>query len=197
MGWTKGRFLSVLKTAHQAERAWVETQRDRGLAMAHGVKLVMPDHNPQKDFCPTPDAVAAVQLEIKVRSLSFTGPADFPYPTVFVDDLNGLSRGAAPFAWIYISQKTGAWVWLCSLDRDDSWAEQTQWDSMRGYSVPMLTAPSRFLRHADQLCGLLFPAESLQWVEGETGGFRAAEPPADKCNPSPRGRGRKAPKDPG
>lgn len=197
MGWTKGRFLSVLKTAHQAERAWVETQRDRGLAMAHGVKLVMPDHNPRKDFCPTPDAVAAVQLEIKVRSLAFTSPADFPYPTIFVDDLNGLSRAATPFAWIYLSQKTGAWVWLCSLDRDESWTEQTQWDSMRGYNVPMLVAPSRCLRHADQLCGLLFPAESLQWVEGETGGFRGEEPAADKCDPTPRGRGRKAPKDPG
>lgn len=196
MGWTKGRFLSVLASAHKAEREWVQDQRDRGLAMAHGVKLVLPDHNPRKDFCPTPDAVAAVALEIKVRSLTFTSPDDFPYPTVFVDDLNGLSR-VTPFAWVYISQKTGAWVWLSSLDRDDSWEEQTVWDSMRGFNVPTLVAPSRFLRHADRLCELLFPAESLQWVEGETGGFRGSEPPADKCDPAPRGRGRKAPKDPG
>ncbi len=196
MAWTKGRFLSVLASAHKAERAWVQDQRDRGLAMAHGVKLVLPDHNPRKDFCPTPDAVAAVALEIKVRSLTFTSPDDFPYPTVFVDDLNGLSR-VAPFAWVYISQTTGAWVWLSSLDRDESWEEQTVWDTMRGFNVPTLVAPSRFLRHADRLCELLFPAESLQWVEGETGGFRGAEPPADKCNPAPRGRGRKAPKDPG
>lgn len=196
MAWTKGRFLSVLESAHKAERAWVETQRGRGLAMAHGVKLVLPDHNPKRDFCPTPDAVAAVQLEIKVRSLTFTSPEDFPYPTVFVDDLNGLSR-AVPFAWIYISQKTGAWVWLCSLDRDSTWEEQTVWDSMRGFNVPTLVAPSKCLRHADRLCELLFPAEALQWVEGEVGGFRGEEPPADKCDPAPRGRGRKAPKDPG
>jgi hypothetical protein len=196
MAWTKGRFLSVLQSAHKAERAWVETQRGRGLAMAHGVKLVLPDHNPKKDWCPTPDAVAAVSLEIKVRSLTFTSPDDFPYPTVFVDDLNGLSR-ATPFAWVYISQSTGAWVWLSSLDRDESWEEQIVWDSMRGFNVPTLVAPSRFLRHADRLCELLFPAESLQWVEGETGGFRGEEQPADKCDPATRGRGRKAPKDPG
>lgn len=196
MAWTKGRFLSVLACAHKAETAWVDQQRGRGLAMAHGVKLVLPDHNPKKDFCPTPDAVAAVALEIKVRSLRFTGPDDFPYPTVFVDDLNGLSR-AKPFAWIYISQHTGAWVWLAALDRDDTWEEQTVWDSMRGFNVPTLVAPSKFLRHADELCELLFHSEGLQWVEGETGCFRAAEPQVDKCDPAPRGRGRKAPKDPG
>lgn len=194
MAWTKGRFLSVLKNAHLAEKAWVETARDRGLAMAHGVKLVLPDHNPKKDFCPTPDAVAAVALEIKVRSLQFTGPDDFPYPTVFVDDLNGLSRGK-PFAWIYISQHTGDWVWLSVLDQDESWTEQTVWDSMRGFNVPTLVAPSKHLRHADELCAILFRQDALQWVQGEVGGFRGEEPPIDRRDPSPRGRGRKAPKD--
>lgn len=197
MSWTKGQFLNVLSLAHKAERAWVDQQRERGCAIAHGIKLVLPDHNPKKDFCPTPDAVAAVALEIKVRSLRFTGPDDFPYPTVFVDDLNGLSRAPKPFAWIYISQPTGAWVWLSSIDRDESWAEQTVWDSMRGFNVPTLVAPSKFLRHSDQLCDLLFPTDGLQWVEGEVGGFRGEEPPADKCDPAPRGRGRKAQKDPG
>jgi hypothetical protein len=196
MAWTKDRFLNVLASAHKAERAWVDAQRGRGLAVAHGVKLVLPDHNPKKDFCPTPDAVAAVALEIKVRGLTFTSPDDFPYPTVFVDDLNGLRR-ATPFAWVYISQQTGAWVWLSSLDRDESWAEQTVWDTMRGFNVPTLVAPSKFLRPASTLCELLFPAEALQWVEGEVGGFRGEQPPADKCSPAARGRGRKAPKDPG
>jgi hypothetical protein len=195
MGWTKDQFLNVLASAHKAERAWVEEMRGRGTAVAHGVKLVLPAHNPRKDFCPTPDAVAAVALEVKVRGLKFTGPDDFPYPTVFVDDLNGLSR-SVPFAWIYISQQTGAWVWLSALDRDDTWKEQTVYDSMRGFNVPTLVAPSACLRPAAQLCDILFPSASLQWVEGAAGCFGGAEEQAAKCDPAPRGRGRKAPKNP-
>lgn len=197
MSWTKEKFLAVLKRAHQAERNWVESRRDEGHALAHGMKLVLEGHNPRVDFCPTPDAVAAVALEIKVRGLEFTGPDDFPYATVFVDDVNGLSKGRMPFAWVYISDKTGEWVWLCSLDRDESWQEQTVYDTMRGFRVPTLVAPSKFLRPADQLCQLLFPADDLRWVEGDVGGFRAPAEADGRNDPAPRGRGRKAPKDPG
>lgn len=198
MAWGKEKFLHVLAKAHKAERAWVESLRtDHGRAVAHGVKLVLEGHNPKKDFCPTPDAVAAVAIEIKLRNLEFTSPSDFPYDTVFVDDVTGLRKAEAPFAWVYVSQVTGCWVWLCSIDRDGSWQERVVYDSMRGFSMPTLVAPSKFLRPAEQLHGLLFPAANLQWVEGAAGAFGAESKVADKCDPRPRGRGRKAPKEPG
>lgn len=198
MAWGKEKFLNVLAKAHKAERAWVESLRtDHGRAVAHGVKLVLEGHNPKKDFCPTPDAVAAVAIEIKLRNLEFTSPSDFPYDTVFVDDVTGLRKAEAPFAWVYISQVTGCWVWLCSIDRDGSWQERVVYDSMRGFAMPTLVAPSSFLRPAEQLHGLLFPAANLHWVDGPTGAFGAESKVADRCDPRPRGRGRKAPKEPG
>jgi hypothetical protein len=152
MAWGKEKFLNVLAKAHKAERAWVESLRtDHGRAVAHGVKLVLEGHNPKKDFCPTPDAVAAVAIEIKLRNLEFTSPSDFPYDTVFVDDVTGLRKAEAPFAWVYVSQITGCWVWLCSIDRDGSWQERVVYDSMRGFAMPTLVAPSKFLRPAEQL----------------------------------------------
>ena len=165
--------------------------------MAHGRKIVLPGHDPRKDFCPTPDAVGLVQLEIKVRSLKFTSPDDFPYPTVFVDDFKGLSKGPEPFAWIFLSQHTGAWVWTSCLDRNDEWQFQEVYDSMRGFTVRTLVAPSKYLRPSDQLLRMLFKGDGLQYVEGEMGAFRGAEPEPSKCDPAPRGRGRKAPKNPG
>lgn len=197
MSWTKEKFLAVLSDAHRAERAWVDLARDSGAAVAHGRKIVCPNHNPKKDFCPTPDAVAAVQLEIKVRQIKFTNPSDFPYPTIFVDDAYGLSKGPEPFAWIYISKPTGKWVWLSCLDRDERWQLQDVYDSMRGFTSTTLVAPSCCLRPADQLLRMLFREDALQWVEGEVGGFRAAEPEPSKCDPRAKGRGRKAQKDPG
>jgi hypothetical protein len=197
MSWTKEKFLAVLKDAHHAETAWVNAARVSGVAVAHGKKIVLPEHNPRKDFCPTPDAVALVQLEIKVRSLSFTSPADFPYPTVFIDDASGLTKGPEPFAWIFISKPTGAWVWASCLDRDDRWKVETVWDTMRRFNVATLVAPSCCLRPAEQLLSVLYGGPELQWVEGEMSAFRPEEQQPDKCDPAPRGRGRKAPKDVG
>jgi len=197
MSWTKEKFLGLLADAHRAEKAWVDSARGHGAAVAHGQKVVLPGHDPRKDFCPTPDAVALVQLEIKVRSLTFTCPEDFPYPTVFVDDEHGLSKGPEPFAWIFLSKPTGAWVWTSCLDRDDEWSFQKVYDSMRGFTVSTLVAPSGCLRPADQLLRMLFPGDGLQYVEGEMGAFRAEKQEPSRCDPAARGRGRKAPKDPG
>lgn len=197
MSWTKKKFLSVLSDAHRAERAWVDAAREIGAAVAHGRKVVLPNHDPRKDFCPTPDAVACVQLEIKTRSLKFTSPADFPYDTVFLDDEAGLSRGPEPFAWVLVSKPTGAWVWASALDRDERWEFKTIWDSLRGFNVRALVAPSSCLRPASDLLRLLFRGDNLQYVEGDIGAFRGAESePVEPCTPA-KSRKRKAPKDPG
>lgn len=172
MSWSKEKFLEVLARAHKAEREWVDNRRGEGLALAHGKKLVLPNHNPKTDHCPTPDAVGAVVIELKLRNLTFTGPHDWPHPTIFVDDIAGLTRGVTPFAWVYISQKTGSWVWLSALDRDDSWTEQVVWDGMRKFSMPTLVAPREYLRHADELRAVLLPSQLLQWVEGPVAAFR-------------------------
>lgn len=165
------------------------------MAAAHGQKLVLPNHNPLKDFCPTPDALALVQLEIKCRSLTFTCPEDFPYATAFLDDEHGLSRGPEPFAWVLLSKPTGSWVWASSLDRTPEWKFETVYDSLRGFNIRALVAPKSALRPADQLLRLLYAADGLQYVEGEMGAFR--EPPAtdERERPTPKRRSRKAPKD--
>jgi hypothetical protein len=194
MSWTKERFLDLVAKAHQSERQFVAGLRDRGIAAAHGKKLVLPDHNPKKDFCPTLDALAMVSLEIKVRKLSFTGPEDFPYDTVFLDDESGLSKGPCPFAWVLISKPTGAWVWASALDRSDDWKFQTVWDSLRGFQIRALVAPASCLRPPEQLLSLLLQQDQLQWVEGEIGAFTDEECRVSKSDPAARGRGRKTKK---
>ena len=197
MPWSKEQIMGLLKTAHQSEREFVGGLRSHGIAAAHGRKVVLPDHNPQKDFCQSLDAIGMVSLEIKTRNLTFTAPSDFPYPTVFLDDEQGLSRGPAPFAWVLISRPTGAWVWASALDRDDEWKFETVWDSLRGFKIRALVAPARVLRPAEQLLQLLLRSDQLQWVEGETGAFGSEEQEPRRSDPAARGRGRKAPKDSG
>lgn len=190
-------FKSALTNGHRAERAWVDNLRSAGRSAAHGRKLVIKGHNKNKDHCETPDAVALMSVEIKERSISFTCPEDYPYDTVFVDDLNGLAKERLKhFAYVFVSQPTGQWVWISALDRDDTWTEKDVFDRVRGYSVPTLVAPKSHLRSADELIQLLYPHTLLEMVAGDTGIFTqggADSEEIDRSDPAARGRGRKAP----
>lgn len=165
-------FQSALNDGHAAERRWVDAQRAAGRSVAHGKKLLIRHHNKVTDHVESPDAVAMLSIEIKERSLRFTSPEDYPYDPVYVDDMRGLSRERlGHFAYVYISRPTGKWVWLSSLDRDDSWQEQVVYDRGREHTVPTLVAPKRFLRPASQLEYLLYPHDLLDLVDGDTTAF--------------------------
>jgi hypothetical protein len=194
-------FASALEGGHRAERTWVQNLRALGRSVAHGKKIVIAGHNKNTDHCETPDAVGLVSLEIKERSLTFTCPDDYPYETVFVDDMRGLGKETMKhLAYVYISRPTGQWVWLTMLDRDDSWVEKTVWDSGRSHEVPTLVAPKRFLRPAQTLIDHLYPHSLLSLIDGELGGTfergggkveRRDRTPA-KANPAAGSRDRKA-----
>ena len=174
-------FKTSLSGGHSAERQWVESQRSRGLSVGHGKKLVVRHHNKNTDHVETPDAVGLFSIEIKERSLKFTSPEDYPYDTVIVDDLRGLSR--EPYKnliYVYLSKPTGSWVWLCALDRDESWSEAVAFDRGRGHKVPCLYAPKSHLRPASQLTDYLYPHHYLELIDGNadlfvSGGGEAEE----------------------
>lgn len=165
-------FRSALHKGHQAERDWVDAMRSLGVSAAHGRKLVVSKHNKNTDHVESPDAVGLVAIEIKERSLSFTCPGDYPYDTVFVDDMRGLGKERLRnFAYVYVSKPTGQWVWLTPLDRDERWTEEVISDRGRGHEVPMLVCPKACLRPAQTLIDYLYPHLLLDLVDGDTEAF--------------------------
>ena len=170
---TGGRqFRNALLTGQAVERKWVEELRSGGRCACHGKKLVIQNHDKNQDHVESPDAVCLVSVEIKERSFAFTSPDDWPYPTVIVDDLRGLAlETLRHYAYVYVSKKTGKWVWLSSLDRNEDWKEEVTFDRGRGHEVPILTAPKSHLRPASQLTCLIYPHTLLELVDGATGAF--------------------------
>ena len=165
-------FKSALAGGQNAERKWVDLLRAAGRSVAHGKKLVIKKHCKKEGHVETPDAVALLSIEIKERTLSFTGPEDFPFDTVFVDDCRGLGREALNhFAYVYVSKPTGQFVWLTPLDRDQTWTETVTFDRGRGHAVPVLVAPKSHLRPAESLIELLYPHGYLDLVDGDTSIF--------------------------
>lgn len=167
-------FRSALESGHAAERAWVAQARAAGRCAAHGKKIVVKRHDPKRDHVETPDALCMFSLEIKERSFAFTCPEDFPYPTVYVDDLRGMSMERyRHMAYVQISKPTGKWVWVCTLDRDETWREEVTFDRGRGHEVPVLAAPKAHLRPASELLELIYPHNFLELVDGDAGLFVA------------------------
>ena len=162
-------FRGALEGGHQAERKWVDMIRQSGLSVAHGKKLLITRHDKNTDHVESPDAVALISLEIKERSLKFTGPGDYPYDTVIVDDLRGLEREKLKhMCYIYLSRPTGSWVWLSALDRDESWTTASTFARGRQHYVPCLYAPKKCLRPAADLMYYLYPHSHLDLVDGDT-----------------------------
>ena len=163
------QFRHALNCGHKAERAWVDAQRADGRSAAHGKKLLLRQHCKKNDHCGTPDAAVLMSVEIKERNLKFTCPGDFPYETVFVDDLRGLGREfIRPLAYVFLSSVTGRWVWITPLDRDHTWEEKTVKDNTRGHEMGMLVAPREHLRPAEELEQYLYPQMFLEYVDGDT-----------------------------
>ena len=192
-------FKSALRDGQNAERQWVDEMRAFGLSVAHGKKIVVANHCTKTGHVETPDALALFSVEIKERSISFTGPEDYPYDTVFVDDVRGL--GMEPYRnliYIYRSKPTGRWVWLTMLDRDADWKEQVTHDRGRGHNLPILVAPRRCLRPSEQLIHFVYPHLYLELVDGDTGAFVTGGGETEErdryvaqTHPDAGGRGRK------
>jgi hypothetical protein len=176
-------FSKALASGHKAEIAWVEQMRDRNCAIAHGRKIVAKNHCKQTGHVDTPDAAAVVGIEIKERSCAFTDPKSFPYDTVFVDDLRGMSKEQhRNLIYVYVSKPTGAFVWLTILDRNDEWKNGVTFDKGRQHEVHVLEAPKSALRHADELMSLIYPLHLLELIDGETGAFRSGGGATEKVD---------------
>lgn len=165
-------FQKALSRGQAAERKWVDDIRSLGRSAAHGLKLQIASHDKRTDHVDSPDACALVSIEIKERNLDFSDPESWPYDTVYVDDLRGMGmERMRHIAYVFISAKTGDWVWLSTLDRDASWKETVTFDRTRNHEIPILEAPKKFLRPAETLIDFLYPHSLLDLVDGDTSAF--------------------------
>ena len=170
---TKHCFHASLAKGQEDEWQWVEQQKANGLAFAHGIR-VQPDETfrPGVDHCQHPDAVAAVRVELKVRDIAFTSPDDYPYETVFLGNASAAAKDISPpLIYVIQSEKTKAWTWVCSLDRDETWFVKDVWHKARNHKVPTLQCPKKFLRRSEDICTAVIHSSLLDLVDGPTGAF--------------------------
>lgn len=89
-------------------------------------------------------------VEVKSRNLSFTGPDDYPYDTVFIETVSSYdSRARKPALYACVSQLTGATIGLDAAKTRDSWTICKKWDSVRKIHVTNYVAPASLWQPLD------------------------------------------------
>lgn len=94
-------------------------------------------------------------LEVKSRSFYFTSIDDYPYPTVFVDTVEGWeAKQVKAVAVAVVSQKSGAIV-VVPVSTEASWSEKRVFDSKRDFEVNVLECPKGALRSFEEFVAWL------------------------------------------
>ena len=94
-------------------------------------------------------------LEVKSRSVSFTGVHDYPYETVFVDTVEGwLQKVANPVAVAVVSQRTGGVV-MIPCKTQSLWGRRTVFDSKRGFEITVFECERNLLRSFEEFVAWL------------------------------------------
>ena len=184
-------FRQALEQGHAIERDWVTAAKRDGLSVAHGLRVVRDQYVPGSRV-QNPDAVGLIRIETKGRSLVFTSPEDYPYPTAFVGNAANMAADITqPLITVLISRPTRCWVWVLATDRDETWTIEQVSDSTRGSLVSTLVCPKSFLRPSESLTPYLLHHDLLGSVAGDTSAF-GPDPGAGEVDPRPEARNQKA-----
>lgn len=100
--------------------------------------------------------VQGVPVEVKSRSVRFTSPTDYPYPSAFIDTVSGYdAKPVKPVAYVLVSQVTGAMLCTPSDRVYSHWGVELARDSVRGIRDRFYTCPRGYLRTMDKLVGFI------------------------------------------
>jgi len=94
------------------------------------------------------------RVEVKGRSVEFTGLHDFPFDTVLVDTVRNINKKGPPAAYITVSQVTGAMIVISQRSRD-AWREKERVDKKRNISDRFYEVPVKDCRTFDEFVRFL------------------------------------------
>ena len=155
----KQRFQNRAVVGKEWEHKVAQALRDRGIdavVVSEEATFDKPREHYTKndvDILVNPDSDRPTVIEVKSRrdTCTFTGPADFPFPTVFVDTLQGWQgKATKPDYYLFVSQNTGCILALPTTDRR-RWKVKKIFDRGYGYPTKTIIAPAEELKSLDWL----------------------------------------------
>jgi len=140
-------FRTLLSRGHRHERLVAAVLRAQGLDAAAQDLRVRPDVEQRRKYRDNGDVLCCGQrIEVKARPLSFRGPDDLPYDTVFVDTVSKFNAmDPVPMSYVVVSTETGAMVATATAHRE-LWLVLERFDRVRRFRERFYAAPRRLWR---------------------------------------------------
>lgn len=146
-------FLDELRRGYEWQR-YVAAKFAASGVLVTLAPLTVRDHISDAEQWTTDDSdllCAGRHVEVKSRRLSFTGPADYPYPTAMVDTVTGWdAKRYPPVAVVLVSQQTRGLAVVPASSRG-SWEIIERRDRVRGITVRSYACPRARLRTFGEL----------------------------------------------
>jgi hypothetical protein len=128
------KFVSRLKTGHQYAEYAAERLTQRGLHVEITPLEIREDIEARHRFADEFDLRVGEGLhivDVKSRTLKFSGPGDYPYATAFVDTVSSWERKThKPCAIVLVSQPTGGLAVIRASTRPQ-WTRSWRYDHDR------------------------------------------------------------------
>lgn len=122
----------------------------RGLAVSVPALRIRPSFELRREFRDDRDmVVSGMEVEIKSTRFGFTNPQDFKFDPCFVDTEEKIVAKGPPFAFLIVSQVTGAIMAIPGKTRD-RWVVIDGRDHDRGIDVRWLGCPLDLVRTFDE-----------------------------------------------
>lgn len=163
-GYSKAHFLSELRIGYQWQLKVGQMLSDLGFTVSIDPLTIAQSEEETREFTKNDKdlLVNGKYLEVKTRSITFTTPDSFPYPTAILETVQGWqAKATKPFAILLVSRPTGRVLVVDGATQPD-WTINRDFDSRRKVSFTNY--------HADksQLLGLSWLIRRLKG-DGDAG----------------------------
>jgi len=148
-------FLDRLKTGREREAYVAYRLIAEGLEVSVPRLRVRPSFDERHAYRDTRDMlVEGHEVEVKSTRFAFTGPDDFPFDPCFVDTEEKILAKGPPFAFLIVSQETGA-IMAIPGKTSDRWILMEGRDHERGIGVRWLGCPLHRVKTFDEFVSFL------------------------------------------
>lgn len=126
-------FTKECKEGHKWERYVAHFLSLHGLSVRVGKQTIRESIDEINEYENEPDLVCqGFVLEVKSRKEAFTSPDHFPYPTIFVDEVEGWNKkDPKPEAVICVSRQTGSMIAIPQVSEPHWEVSQRTFDRTR------------------------------------------------------------------
>jgi hypothetical protein len=153
-------FLRELRTGHEYAVLVADRLRAAGLHVDVTPMEVRADIDDRVRFVDEHDLTVGTRqpcrIDVKSRTLRFTGPADYPYQTAFVDTVAGWeAKQHKPMAIVLVSQPTEELAVISVRGAPAHWTRERRYDNTRRIHDWFYMVSRERLRTLDELVAWL------------------------------------------